>query len=284
MFCTKCGAKAQEDKRFCIKCGAELKKVNYPAVGERNVSPAGNGTFNSAVPASMPENMPQNPVSAGNGNKKDILPGIIVGLIVIIIAVVAVVGISMASINIKNRETREPKNSGGHGMVLEKKNDNEAAETPTPVPAVAPTQEPVYDDYYFSDGFKAVRDFEYSYVCPYPQDYTISKKPGGYTFYTDAAGIWIDIAAKPNTAMLSGTNLLNEYKAEIREDALEITYSDSGEKWYAISYRAFDGTICYRKCIINDLNMAYFDVACVGEMLDTASGYINFMEANFKFK
>ncbi len=276
MFCTKCGAEAQADNRFCIKCGSELKKASYPAKNGQNVYSAGNFTHSE-------ENMAQNSMQGANGSKKaDMLLGIIIGLIVIIIAVVSVACISMASMNIKNRENREPKNSGGHGIVLEKKEEN--LQTPTPTPTPTPTQIVTYDDYYFSDGFKAVRDFEYSFVCPYPEEYTIAKKAGGYTFYTDAAGIWIDIAAKPNTHMLSGTNLLNEYKNEIADDAVEITYFDSGNKWYAISYRAFDGTICYRKCIINDLNMAYFDVACVDEMLDTASGYINFMEANFKFK
>ena len=111
--------------------------------------------------------------------KNNVLAVAIICVVAVIIAAVAVVGISFVSINIKKSENIENRNKSEQGMVTEKKNEDETP-LPTQTPTPTPTPDITYRDYYFSPGYNAVNDLAYSFECPYPDEFILSKNAAGY--------------------------------------------------------------------------------------------------------
>lgn len=259
MQCNKCKAQIKDSAKFCDECGARVEAEQL-----KLEELYGNASRYDAK-------------SEAKRQERQML--IIVIVVVLIVAAVAIAAIVGMSAKIKS-DKKGGGSEAGRGIVLQKE-EQSASPTPSPAEDAQPSDDYSYKNVLdYAPGYNAIRDDVYSFTCAYPAVFDVVKASSHYSLTNGSDDITIDIRAENNAYAFTGGELLGELKAEIGSG---ITYSDSGEKWYAISYKVGD-LICYRKCLVNDLDCVYFEVVCSNETLDKASTYIDYMEKHFKFE
>ncbi len=159
---------------------------------------------------------------------------------------------------------------------------------PTEEQVVAePEEKPTQSTESMSSGnaeYLVYRNENLDLTCPYPSDFIEAgtDEDGVLQRYINPASdheieIGFDAANGQN-----GEAALNQYIAE-NSDCV-VTYSASGESWYAISMCS-NTQIMYRKAKIKDGIVAWFEYNIPVDNTDTSyNAHITYMEANFAFK
>lgn len=132
-----------------------------------------------------------------------------------------------------------------------------------------------------TDNYKVYTNDLYRFNCPYPDNFKEVDTDAVnivQEFRSPGGSILIFIGARENSLGQESEDLLNEYIGSVYAD---VEYRNNGKGWYAVSLKD-EEVIYYRKCLINQSSIIWFDVLTVENYLDYVDDYIEYMESNFK--
>ena len=125
--------------------------------------------------------------------------------------------------------------------------------------------------------YVTVSDSQYSYYCHVPNHFVKDDTSDHITYYSPDKTAVMKIIAFNNSSNKSVADVMNNYIASIGG---EVTYSASGESWFAVSIRK-DNVAYYIKGFVDHYIREFtFDFPI--EYLDIYDDYISHMEDNFK--
>ena len=122
-----------------------------------------------------------------------------------------------------------------------------------------------------------VSNDQFSYYCHVPSHFVKDDASDNIVYYSPDKTAVMEIIASNNTDNKSVSDVMNDYITSVGG---EVTYSASGESWFAISIRK-DDIAYYIKGFVDDY-IREFTFDFPAEYLDVYDDYINHIEDNFK--
>jgi len=279
MVCNKCGYQLSRDASFCPQCGSKVKNSEK-----------------------------KHGFSEGDSEKRaaKVPWGLIIILTVVTIAVAAVIGVFVVvsnqikshiddseqeQISVQRIEKKpvEQVSEKEDEPEAEKEKEEVKAEDKAEDKAEAPEPDAEWneaeEDFDFRFGatgivtnpdYQMIYDNNYSFYCYVPSHFLKYETLGGVRYYAPDKTAVLDITAYINSANRTPKELLD---ARIAELGGEVTYSASGDTWFAVSIRK-NGVSYYTKCFVDHYVREFrFNFPTEYEMY---RDYVEYIEDHFK--
>ena len=253
MVCNKCGYQLGRDAAFCPKCGNRIKS-----------------------------------------DAKKTSASTILIVVVSVIAAIAVISSIVIVLNYTDSLKERIKSDGGHEESTMPKHIVKVKDEPADEPEeeledeeaeVEVSEQPAKEDFDFRFGVTGIpenpdytyfSDKDYAYYCHIPShflnDYTTERA----RFYAPDKTAVMELIAYYNTKNKTPRDIMNE---RIEAVGGEVTYSASGETWFAVAMRK-NGISYYTKGFVDHYIREFtFDFPTEYEVY---KGYVEYIEDNFK--
>lgn len=299
MVCNKCGFQVSNNAQFCPQCGNIIKnseeKQNFSegGFGERAKAPSG---------------------KAASGLLAILIVAIItvaalIGIFVIISSNIEsqLEGSGQESVSVKHTAKKHKKSAKDKTDESEDEKYKEEAEEAEEAEEIEEPEEPEEEELEEAaeeitsepgtiwastgDGFdfiygatdivtnpdyRTVYDAGYQFYCDVPNHFIKDDTSGGVRFYAPDRTAVMDITAYINAESRTPKELMNEH---IEALGGEVTYSASGETWFAVSVRK-NGVSYYTKAFVDHYVREFsFDFPTEYEMY---RDYVEYLEDHFK--